>query len=85
MSPLKQLEQFHSWKLERISLTTYPRDVLLHCGSGLTDESRERIAAWIRKGVCYRCRIGKGAFAFAATPSEAVSLAIKFTKVSDRI
>lgn len=72
---LTQLATIHSWRLERISPTTFPRDITFKL-SGLSPLQLRRLADMIRAGVCYRCRIGKGRYHFGKTAAIAVTAAL---------
>jgi hypothetical protein len=72
---LGDLMAFHSWKLDRLSPTTYPQDVTIRL-EGLTQDEIEFIGESLRKGQCFRCRIAKGRYYFGVTPSAAIRLAV---------
>jgi hypothetical protein len=69
------LMKTHSWRLERISSTTFPRDITYKL-SYLTEDQIRAVQAYIRCGTCYRCRIGKGRFYFGEYPSKAIEAAL---------
>lgn len=70
-----QLNKFRSWKLERISHTTFPHDITIKL-KYLTAKDVERISNLIKGKSCYRCRIGTGKFFFGSTMSEAIEAAV---------
>lgn len=72
------LAEFRSWQLNRVSMTTYPHDVVVTArrqGQPLSDAEAVAIARLVRHGACYRCRIGKARFYFGETPLEAAERA----------
>lgn len=71
---LGTLDRYKSWKLERISNTTYPKDVTIKL-SDLTLDEAAAIHTMIRGGSCYRCRISKGRWFFGSTAAEAAEKA----------
>lgn len=79
------LFQIKTWKLERLSEKTYPGDVQVTYHRDLTDEEMIGIKAWLKRGVCYRCRISKRRFFYAPDPMGAVQLALEdWEKVNSR-
>lgn len=83
---LDVLEAFHSWQLNRVSATTYPPDVVVTArrqGQPLSDAEITTVAALMRGGSCYRCRIGKGRFYFGDTPLAAAERAAAGEKVEE--
>ena len=76
---MQMLEPYRSWSLERISPTTYPYDILVRLkknGQIFSPEMEAEIASLIKQRTCYRCRIGRGPYYFAASALDAARLAI---------
>ncbi len=71
----EQLNRLRSWKLERISPATFPHDIVVKL-KYLTPKECDTIAAMIKTGTCYRCRIGKGRYFFGETSSAAIAAAL---------
>lgn len=83
MHPL--LADIHSWKLERISPATFPPDIIVTfkrqgLAKDYSDAELEAIANLMRTGHCYRCRIAKNRWHFAATVQGAIEAAVKAHK-----
>lgn len=74
-SILFELFQTHSFRLEKISQSTYPNDIILKI-KDMSAAEADSIATMIKGGICYRCRIGQRRFFFAGTPEDAVRLAL---------
>lgn len=75
MNAFDKLQKFHSWKVERISTLTYPRDITIKVAD-LTEAECLAIHRAIRSGEGYRCRIGKGRWYFGSSLDEVMSLAV---------
>ena len=73
---LLRLNKFRSWKLERISPTTYPRDITAKL-KYITECEFKSIKRMMVEGSCYRCRISKGRFFFGASMSDAITAALE--------
>lgn len=76
---IELLAEFHSWQLNRVSLTTYPQDIVSTArrqSQPLTEDEAVAVVRLMRAGSCYRCRIGKGRYYFGVTPREAIDQAI---------
>ena len=68
----KELYKHRSWSLERISPTTYWKD--LKDGGKLPHQELSRM---IRRGQCFRCRIRRGHYEYGSTALEAITAALK--------
>ena len=66
---IHELRAIRSWQLQRISPTTYGKDLGILSLGGM-----------IRAGRCYRCKIGRGAWYYGVTPSMAVKDALKYMR-----
>ena len=75
MTATEILSDVQSWKLERISRTTYPRDIIVKLGV-LSKPEIQSISDAIKHGICYRCRIAKNRWYFGATPEDAARFAV---------
>lgn len=78
MTALDVLAKYHSWQLNRLSVNTFPNDVVMTVrrkGQLLTEDEAKAIITYMQGGECYRCRIGKGRFFFAETALKAAQLA----------
>ena len=64
---IHELRSVRSWQLQRISPTTYGRDIGIQSLSGM-----------IRAGKCYRCKIGRGRWYYGTDPLVCVKDAIKY-------
>ena len=73
------LAKIHSWKLEHISPTTFPQDIVVKIRT-LSKRECEAIAGTIRGGRCYRFRIGKGRYFFGESIAEVIVAALQRRK-----
>ena len=84
--PLELLAPFRSWQLQRVSVATFPQDVvatLRRKGQPPTEAEIRALTNLIRSGECYRCRIGKGRYFFGDTARAAAELAAAAAQPSD--
>ena len=81
MHPL--LKNIHSWKVERISPSTYPRDIYVKL-TNLSEKEIKAAVSLMRNGNCYRCRISKGRWHFGETSEVAIESAVKEFKRKGR-
>lgn len=72
---LAALAKFRSWRLERLSPTTYPQDITIKL-KYLSEGQADAIAGLMKRATCYRCRIGLGRYFFGETAVEAIELAV---------
>lgn len=72
---MDRLMQYQSWRLERISVRTYPQDITVKLNE-LSGDEADAIQKMIRSGTCFRCRIGRGRWFFAVSVDEAIALAV---------
>lgn len=71
---MQKLFNQRSFKLERISPTTAPIDVISRCQ--LSDTEKNALVSLIKKGSAFRCRVGRGKFRYGETATQAIRLAI---------
>ena len=76
MDVIKALSQFHSWQLHRISPKTYTNDVMLRASDGLSSAEIDAAVGLLKTGSCYRCKIARGRYYFAASAEDAARAAI---------
>lgn len=76
---LELLAPFHSWQLNKISPTTFPRYVVVTTKrhQNMTAAELDALAALVKTRNCYRCRIGKSRYYFGITALEAVQAAVR--------
>ena len=77
MDALQMLAAQRSWKLERISKFTAGGDIAVKLSPSLGDPELRALAALIRCGSCFRCRLGRGRWHFGSSPEEAAAAALK--------
>ena len=75
---LGQLSEFRSWKLERLSPTTYAQDIGVRCPKARTME--RELKGMLRSGQAFRCRIAGGEYFYARNIPDAVNDAIADAK-----
>ena len=66
---IHELRSVRSWSLQRISPTTYTKDLRMS----------PNLSGMIRAGKCYRCKIGRGAWYYSIDPVSAVRDAMKYS------
>ncbi len=69
------LNEFRSWRLDRMSPTTYPQDVGVRCP--VAAAMQPELKAMMAEGQAFRCRIGTGRFFYARTLDVAARAAIE--------
>jgi hypothetical protein len=79
---LAELFRQHSFRLEKISGTTFPHDILVRM-SYITKEQVAAVEQLIRGGVAFRCRIANHRYYFGRTVSEAAEAALAAYKESN--
>ena len=73
---LTQLDNLHSWRLERLSPTACPQDITVKLMM-ITPADAAAIESLMKLGSCYRFRIAKGRWHFGKTMEEAIAAALK--------
>ena len=66
---IHELRSVRSWQIQRISPTTYTKDLRLS----------PDLSGMIRAGRCYRCKIGRGRWYYGVDPFAAVRDAMKYS------
>ena len=69
------LDPYQSWKLDRLSPTSAPCDVVVR--SRMSEAEFKEIEKLMSGGNCFRCRISKGPYYYADNPIRAIELAIE--------
>ena len=65
-----------SWRMDRLSPTTYELDVDTESWRNRSPNRPSDLGRMMRRGEAYRCRVGRGPFFYGATPEEAASAAV---------
>lgn len=76
---LSKLLKQRGFRLEKISPTTFPPDIITthRRKGGYTKKELGGILELVRSGTAYRCRIGKSRYFYGETPSDAIRLALR--------
>ena len=75
---LGELNEFPSWRLHKLSPTTYPQDLGVRCPTARAMEPQ--LKAMMADGQAFRCRIGLGPFFYSRTLDDAARQAIEHSK-----